>query len=201
MENRFKKFLRRIIRYFIEGLILVAPITITVYVLYIVFVYIDSILPFGIPGLGLIAIIVLITLTGLIGTTVIAKPILAYYNRLLERIPIIKILYTSVKDLMSAFVGQKKKFTEPVLVRMSSDSNIEKLGFVTRRDLSVLGIDSGKVAVFFPHSYNFSGNLFIVPVQLIKPIKASPTDIMKFIISGGITELENNTPDAHINKI
>lgn len=189
MSNSATRILKRIFKYFIEGLVLIAPITITIYVIYEIFKIVDGILPFEIPGLGLIVILIIITLIGLLGTTIIAKPILAYYNRLLEKIPIIKILYSSVKDLMSAFVGQKKKFTEPVLVRMSKDSQIEKLGFVTQKDLTIIGIDKGKVAVFFPHSYNFSGNLFIVPAENVTSIQVSPTEIMKFIVSGGVTEL------------
>ena len=189
--TNFKKVWKRILKYFLEGLILISPISITIYALFKIFELIDGIIPFKIPGLGLLVILVVVTLTGLIGTTIIAKPILAYYNRLFEKIPIIKIVYSSIKDLMSAFVGQKKKFTEAVLVKISNDSNLEKLGFVTQKDLTSLGIEKGKVAVYFPHSYNFSGNLVIVSIENIKPISGSPTDIMKFIISGGVTELTN----------
>jgi len=177
--TNFKKVWKRIFKYFLEGLILIAPISITIYALYKIFEILDGILHFKIPGLGLLVILVVITLIGIIGSTIIAKPILAYYNRLLEKIPIIKIVYTSIKDLMSAFVGQKKKFTEAVLVKISSDSTLEKLGFITQKDLTSLGIEKGKVAVYFPHSYNFSGNLVIVSIENIKPISGSPTDIMK----------------------
>ncbi len=189
MASNSKRILKRIFKYFIEGLVLIAPITITVYAIVKIFEIVDGILPFKIPGLGLLVILLIITLMGVLGSTIIAKPLFAYYNRLLDKIPLIKILYSSIKDLMSAFVGQKKKFTEPVLVRMSKDSEIEKLGFLTQKDLTILGVDKGKVAVYFPHSYNFSGNLFIVPIENVKPVNASPTEIMKFIVSGGVTEL------------
>ena len=180
--TNFKKVWKRIFKYFLEGLILIAPISITIYALYKIFEILDGILHFKIPGLGLLVILVVITLIGIIGSTIIAKPILAYYNRLLEKIPIIKIVYTSIKDLMSAFVGQKKKFTEAVLVKISSDSTLEKLGFITQKDLTSLGIEKGKVAVYFPHSYNFSGNLVIVSIENIKPISGSPTDIMNCLV-------------------
>lgn len=199
-NSNFKRISKRIFKYFLEGLVLIAPISITIYALFKIFEILDGILHFKIPGLGLLVILVVITLIGIIGSTIIAKPILSYYNKLLEKIPIIKIVYTSIKDLMSAFVGQKKKFTEPVLVKISSDSTLEKLGFVTQKDLSVLGIEKGKVAVYFPHSYNFSGNLVIVSSENIKPVNGSPTDIMKFIISGGVTELKEDKVSEKTDK-
>jgi uncharacterized membrane protein len=199
MSSRTTSVFKSILKYFLQGLVLIAPITITIYILYEVFKMVDGILPIKIPGLGLLAILIIITLVGIIGSTIIAKPILAYYNRLFEKIPIIKILYTSIKDLMSAFVGQKKKFTEPVLVKMSKDSDTEKLGFITEKDLTVLGIEKGKVAVYFPISYNFSGDLFIVPIENVKPIHASPTEIMKFIVSGGVTKLNEIGGEEKVN--
>jgi uncharacterized membrane protein len=198
MASNSKRILKRIFKYFIEGLVLIAPITITVYAIVKVFEIVDGILPFKIPGLGMLVILLIITLMGVLGSTIIAKPLFAYYNKLLDKIPLIKILYSSIKDLMSAFVGQKKKFTEPVLVRMSKDSEIEKLGFLTQKDLTILGVDKGKVAVYFPHSYNFSGNLFIVPIENVKPVNASPTEIMKFIVSGGVTELGETKKENEI---
>jgi uncharacterized membrane protein len=194
--SKSKKVFRRIFRWFIEGIILIAPISITAYVLYKAFELVDGILPFKIPGLGLLVILLIITLIGLLGSTIIGRPLMAYYNRLLDKIPLIKLLYSSIKDLMSAFVGQKKKFTEPVLVKMSKDSEIEKLGFLTQKDLSLLGLDNTKVAVYFPHSYNFSGNLFIVPAANVKAVDISPTEIMKFIVSGGVTELGDTVKET-----
>jgi uncharacterized membrane protein len=199
MSSRTTSVFKSILKFFLQGLVLIAPITITIYILYEVFKMVDGILPIKIPGLGLLAILIIITLVGIIGSTIIAKPILAYYNRLFEKIPIIKILYTSIKDLMSAFVGQKKKFTEPVLVKMSKDSDTEKLGFITEKDLTVLGIEKGKVAVYFPISYNFSGDLFIVPIENVKLIHASPTEIMKFIVSGGVTKLNETVGEEKVN--
>jgi uncharacterized membrane protein len=97
---------------------------------------------------------------------------------------------------MSAFVGKDKKFTEPVLVKVNKDSELEKLGFITQHDLSRLGIEKGKVAVYLPHSYNFSGNLFIVPARNITPIDASPTEVMKFIVTAGVTAIPEVTLNA-----
>jgi uncharacterized membrane protein len=166
-----------------------------------IFEIVDGILPFKIPGIGLLVILIIITFVGILASTIIGKPLMSYYNKILDKIPLIKILYSSIKDLMSAFVGQKKKFTEPVLVRMSKDSEIEKLGFLTQKDLSILGLAKGKVAVYFPHSYNFSGNLFIVPVENVKHLNISPTEIMKFIVSGGVTELNESVSAEKVKQI
>ena len=87
------------------------------------------------------------------------------------------------------FVGQKKKFTEPVLVRINNTTDLQKIGFVTARDLEILGLKEGKVAVYLPHSYAFSGNLFIAPVENVTPINAAPAEVMKFIVSAGVTQI------------
>jgi uncharacterized membrane protein len=101
---------------------------------------------------------------------------------------------------MSAFVGKEKKFTEPVLVKMSKDSDLEKIGFVTQHDLSALGIETGKVAVYMPFSYALSGSLFIVPVENIKPLNTNSTEIMKFVVSAGVTSVagHKNAPEAGV---
>ena len=93
-------------------------------------------------------------------------------------------IYSSVQDLMSSLVGTKKKFDKPVLVRMNN--NLLKPGFVTAKDLSKIGL-SGFSTVYFPHSYNFSGNIFLVDRKYIKPIKSSTADVMKYIVSGGVS--------------
>lgn len=193
-KNMFKSFFG----YFLQGLVYVAPLFITVYAIYVSFVYVDGLLnqyirdylDFNIPGLGLVAIVLLISLTGFLGRTIIFKPLMAYLDTVATKVPFIKIIYTSIKDLLSAFVGQKRKFTEPVLVKVNRDCELEKLGFVTQRDLSSLGISNGKVAVYLPHSYNFSGNLFIVPAENVRPVDAPAAEVMKFIVSAGVLEIE-----------
>ena len=109
-------------------------------------------------------------------------------EKILDRLPLIKIIYSSVKDLLSAFVGKKKRFTEAVLVKM--EGNVERLGFITQKDLTQLGISEDKIGVYIPFSYAVTGNLIIVPKENITPIKGSSADIMKFIISGGVTSIE-----------
>jgi uncharacterized membrane protein len=119
----------------------------------------------------------------------------------MEKVPFIKVIYSSTKDFMSAFVGQKKKFTETVMVKMNNDAEIYKLGFITQKDLSNIGIKEGMIAVYLPHSYNFSGNLFIVPAANVTPINAPPSEMMKFIVSGGITEINKNAEHDETHDI
>jgi uncharacterized membrane protein len=192
------KLIRGFVNYFFKGLLFLAPITITIWAILELFYWIDGLLQgfideflgMHIPGLGLLILLLLITFIGFIGSTIIFKPLVIYFDKVMARAPLIKIIYTAVKDLVSAFVGQKKRFTEPVLVQLDSASNIEKLGFITNKDLSTIGISNEKVAVYLPHSYAWSGNLIIVSTKYVKPIQASSTELMKFIISAGVTHIE-----------
>ncbi len=192
-----KKTFNRFLVYFLQGLLFIAPLAITGYAIWWILVQIDNLLTpwitqllgFRIPGLGLILMICFITLIGILGSSILFKPLLNHLDRLVSRAPVVKVLYSSIKDFMSAFVGKDKKFTEPVLVLINEELQMEKLGFITQKDLSSLGIDQQKVAVYLPHSYNFSGNLFIVPAKNVKPLDASPMEVMKFIVSAGVTSV------------
>ena len=181
--------MKRILRYFLQGLFYTAPIGVTLYVLYQLFIFADSwftkLFHPVIPGLGIVITITVVTLLGFIGGTVIAKPMMGMINRFITRLPIIREIYVPLKDFFSAFVGKEKKFTAPVLVKINHVSNLEKVGFLTQKDLSELGIEGKKVAVYFPHSYAFSGELFIVPADQVKALDIQPSEAMKFIVSGG----------------
>ena len=193
-------FFKKIFRYFFQGLLYIAPVTVTVWSIYIIFQwvdgllisYLDDLLGVHIPGLGIIVLLLVITLTGMLGSTILFKPFISFFDHLFVKAPLIKIIYTSVKDLVSAFVGQKRKFNEPVLVKVGKGYELEKIGFITNKDLKFLGISDKKVAVYLPHSYAWSGNLFIVPAEHIKPLDAPATEVMKFIISAGVTNLETS---------
>jgi len=183
--------MKKFINYFLQGLLYLVPISVTTYVVYWTFIKIDSILPFNFPGLGLISIISLITLIGYLGSVIIASPINSFFQRILNRAPLLKTIYTSVKDMMNTFVGKKKGFSEPVLVKVYENSTIERIGFVTNEDVEFLNIKKGKVLVYMPHSYAISGQLFVVDKKDITLIDKSSSEIMKLIISGGVTEVHN----------
>jgi uncharacterized membrane protein len=191
------KYGQWVMNYFFQGLILIAPLSITLYVLIKTFFYVDDLLKdfltqwfgFYTLGLGILFMLGGLTIIGFLGSTIIFKPLLVVFDRLISRAPLVKIIYTSVKDLLSAFVGSKKKFSEPVLIRENKNSDMEKIGFITAHDLSNLGIPEGKVAVYLPYSYNLSGMLVIVPVENVKRLDANSTDVMKFVISAGVTQI------------
>jgi len=200
--------MNKLIRYFLQGLLLLSPVAITIYAIVVTFQFIDGLLlqdltdliGFKIPGLGIIIIVTFITLIGILGSSILIKPLLSSIDAFISKAPLVKIIYTSIKDFMSAFVGKEKKFTEPVLVKMSMDSDLEKIGFVTQHDLSALGIEPGKVAVYMPFSYALSGSLFIVPVANIKPLNTNSTEVMKFVVSAGVTSVagHKNLPETGV---
>jgi len=186
--------LTRIVGYFLQGLLLVVPITVSIWVLYNAFQYIDELIPFKLgKGLGFLIIIGGITLLGFFGSLFITKPILAFIEKVISNVPVLKFLYSTIRDFMEAFVGEKKRFTEGVLVIIDQQNGIERPGFITAKDLSKLGLPD-KVAVYMPFSYQFAGDLLIVPATSIRPLPISGADMMKFIVSGGVTDLSEITP-------
>ncbi len=179
--------MKKLIGYFLQGILYLVPIAATIYIVIRAVVFVDGLVPVKIPGLGLLLILIVVTLAGYFGGSLLVKNIFNF-NKILEKVPLLKIVYSSVKDLLSAFVGKKKRFTEPVLVKM--EGNVERIGFITQNDLTHLGISSEKIGVYIPFSYAVTGNLIIVLKENITPIDGTSADIMKFIISGGVTEIE-----------
>jgi uncharacterized membrane protein len=192
--------MKRITQYFLQGVLLVAPVAIIFYIIYSLFVSIDGLLVdklelivgFKIPGLGILVSFIFLTLLGFIGETALVKPFKKAFGKLLEKIPVLKLLYTSLNDLFSAFVGKEKKFNVPVKVLFNKENNLWKMGFITRETMDVIG-NNDLAAVYFPHSYNFSGELYLVPSERIFKLDISPAEAMKFVVSGGVTHLEPET--------
>ncbi|QRR01753.1 DUF502 domain-containing protein [Dyadobacter sandarakinus] len=189
-------FAKRIVSYFIRGLVLVAPIYATIIIIWSGVGYLDNILNTEIPisgnrtlympGLGVLVIFVGIILLGFFFSTIVPQSFFSFAERLLRKVPLVSIIYYSIKDLILAFVGDNKKFNQPVLVTMYRDTGIKKIGFITQTDLSHLKI-SDHVAVYMPLSYSLSGELFIVPGDQVTVLDASATDVMKMLVSGGIS--------------
>jgi uncharacterized membrane protein len=189
----FRQILRDLPGYLLRGALISAPLVATVYVLYFIFRTIDELLPIGIPGLGLLITTILVALVGFLSSNVIGSGILETIERLMQRVPFVKLVYSSIKDLINAFVGERKSFDKPVLVRLTSDDSVRALGFVTREALLGLGLPE-HVAVYFPQSYNFAGNLLIVPRDAIQPLSVSSGEVMTFIVSGGVSGLGVGRP-------
>lgn len=194
-----KKPFDQILSWFFQGMLYIAPVSLTIYVIYISFRFVDSILKdviknivgFPIPGLGIVVILLGITMIGFLGSSIFFGRYLKVFDKIISQAPLVKVIYTSIKDFISAFVGKDRRFTEPVLVKVNKDSDLEKLGFITQKDLTNLGIPKGRVAVYLPHSYNFSGNLFIVSVENVTPINAPSAEVMKFVVTAGVTSVDN----------
>jgi uncharacterized membrane protein len=198
---------RQLLNYFLQGLVILAPITITAWAVVSLFVYIDNILPNfihslfpllykpdqngdvrKIPGVGFLIIIVIIIVVGYVSTSYIVGKIVDFFGHLLERTPGIKFIYTAVKDFLEAFAGEKRKFDKPVLVSVDAN-DVWRLGFMTQEDGSALGLEKHAV-VYVPHSYAVSGVVYIVPIEKVKILpNVSSTEAMKFALSGGVAEL------------
>lgn len=193
--------MKRIFNYFLQGLLIIVPITVTLVMLIRAILWIDSLVPvhipinipgipsFELPGLGIIILFSGVAILGYFASTLVANPFFSMVEKLLERTPLLKIIYTSVKDLVEAFVGEKKRFTKPVLVTINKDPMIQRIGFVTENDLTQMGIEATKIAVYLPFSYGFNGQLLVVEATNVKELDASGTEMMKFIISGGVTDI------------
>ena len=180
--------MKNLIKYFLNGFLIVAPLTITVYVIVGVLAWLNDLFDIGIPGVGIALIVTLMTVVGYIGSSFLVKPFLVIMERMLVKVPIVSIIYTSFKDIFSAFVGDNQKFNKPVLVRMRPGEEVFKMGFLTQDDMSSLNLGT-KVTVYLPHSYNFSGEVFIVERDQVFPIDVPSSVAMKFIVSGGISRI------------
>lgn len=178
--------MRRISRYFLEGLLILVPFVVTVFVIYTVFQKIDGLFHFSIPGMGFVATLLLIFLVGFVTSNFLTRKLVALADTLFSRVPLVKMIYSSIKDLLNAFVGDKKSFNKPVQVTLAPDSGVRAIGFVTNDNLENLGIE-GSVAVYLPQSYNFAGNLIIVPKDQVTPLDADSGDVMAFVVSGGVS--------------
>jgi uncharacterized membrane protein len=198
MKTKSRFVWSQLIKYFGQGLLFVVPIFATFAVLYYLFDKLDTLLNLDIPGLGLVIIFVGVTLIGFVGTRLVTTPAFKGINKLINRAPIIKIIYSSVKDLLEAFVGSKKKFTEPVIVKINNDSDVSQIGFLTQTDLTDLGIKEGFVSVYVPFSYSIMGNVYVVPRINVKKLDSSPTETMKFVVSGGITNVSEQRKEKEI---
>ena len=180
--------MRRLLNYFLRGLVLIAPIAVTAYVCVSLFRAIDGWVDVGVPGAGFLITIALITAAGAVGSTFVTRSAVALVEKLLARLPFVRLLYGSTKDLLNAFVGERRRFDRPVLVRLHADSEARAFGFVTQTTLDALAL-RGQVAVYLPQSYNVAGQLWVLPAAAVTPLDADSSEVMAFIVSGGVTAL------------
>ncbi|MBV7533490.1 DUF502 domain-containing protein [Chitinophaga sp. sic0106] len=206
---RLKVFASRILRYFFQGLLILAPIGITALTLYWAFMTIDNLIPkdlipgdsaFSIlrfKGVGFVVVLLLVVSVGYLSSSFIIGRIFDLFDHLLERTPFIKYIYTSIKDVFDAFVGEKKKFDHPVLVQVYG-VDVWELGFITQSDVTNFGLE-GYMAVYVPHAYAITGKVFMVPKEKVKQLtNISAGDAMKFAVSGGVTNITATTPHENV---
>ena len=182
----------KLAKYFVRGLIVVVPIAAIVAAVYYVFVEVDAwinlerLLNRRVPGAGIVLTIAVITLVGFLASNFATRWIFSAIEDLLEHTPLVKLVYTSLKDVVGAFVGEKKKFGRPVLLALTEGSDTATIGFLTRDGLDELELP-GHVAVYVPQAYNIGGNVVVVPKERVKPLDADPGAVMTFVVSGGVT--------------
>ncbi|PTN08566.1 DUF502 domain-containing protein [Mangrovibacterium marinum] len=188
--------MKRFVTYFMQGLLLVAPIALTIYFIWFAFDLIDgflrrlleSWLGHIVPGVGILILFLLLTLLGFVGQYIVLNPVKKLWEGILRRTPLLKLIYGSLVDLFTAFVGKEKKFNTPVMVCLNKENNQWRMGFLTQPNLDELDMP-GMVAVYFPHSYAFSGQLYMVEASAVKKLDMPPAEAMKFVVSGGVTRV------------
>jgi uncharacterized membrane protein len=171
---------------FLKGCLLLVPLAATGWVVWSVFAALDRLLPSPVPGLGIILAAAVITLIGFATSNVVGRRLVLAFENLLERLPILHVVYASLKDLIGAFVGNKKTFERPVVVRLDEQGGVGVLGFVTCDRFEDPAL-AGYVAVYLPQSYNFAGNLIVVPADRVTPVATDGAAFVTFIVSGGIS--------------
>lgn len=188
--------MKTILNYFFRGMLIILPLFVTGFVVYATLIWMNDLFnnllfswfEYEVPGLGIVTGFLLITVFGFIMTQTFTRPVVYLFEKLITKTPLVNIVYSSLKDLTEAFVGDKKKFKKPVYVEFSEPAGMKRFGFITEESLKHFGLND-EVAVYCPHSYNFSGNLYIVPKDKVTPIKTDSTDFMRFVVSGGVTKI------------
>jgi len=186
--------MKRFLKYFLRGLLVFVPVGLTIFILFYIFNGLYSLfsllLPFiNYPALRLLAGLLFtfggIFLIGLFASNFIGKKLFELLDRIFANVPLVKMLYSAIRDLVEAFAGEKKKFDKPVLVTLGPGCDAKVVGFMTRESLENLGLKD-HVAVYFPQSYNFAGNVLLFPKEAVKPLEIESSEAMTFIVSGGV---------------
>lgn len=180
------EIIARLLRYFLSGTLFIVPVVATGYFIFFAFSWLDEQLDLPYWGLGFLIIFSVITLIGYLSSHYIFRTLVGWFDAGMNRIPLVKIIYSTLKDLLSPVVGDKRKFNKPVLIRINRENDLHQIGFVTQEDLAELGLHE-MVAVYIPHSYAVSGYHYFVPRENIRPLKMTAPRAMKFIVSGGIS--------------
>jgi uncharacterized membrane protein len=205
MNNRFSY--KKLLPYFLQGMLIMAPVAITAYTIYAIVSSIDSLIPIFTHtdadgkiqvrnyGLGFFVIIAVIIAIGYFSSFFIRGKLFSFIDKWLERTPGIKYIYSTTRDFFEAFAGEKKKFTKNVLANVD-DNDVWRVGFVTQEDMEDFGLKD-YVAVYVPMAYSVAGNVYIIPKERVKPItNIGAAQTMKFAVSGGVTSIDDENESA-----
>ena len=190
MSRRRRKdtTLSRLATWFAQGLLVFVPTMATLYSVWLLLSWMDSLIGLPIPGLGLIVTILLILAIGFVTTNVAGQAVIAIFERAIQHLPVVSLLYSSIKDLLNAFVGDKKSFDAPAMVTLDAAGTVKVFGFVTCTTFDDPRL-AGHVAVYLPQAYNFAGNVIVVPKDRVEMVDAEPAQFMAFIVSGGVSAM------------
>ena len=213
-----KKILSTVAQLFFQGVVVLAPIGVTIWVVVSLFNWVDNFLPnllnFIFPlqfaevngqipkvtGLGFVVAITLVLLVGWLSSLFFVERLMSIFDKILEKTPGVKIIYSSVKDFLEAFAGNKKKFDQPVLVNVDS-TDVWRIGFITQKNTEHFGLKDF-VTVYVPHSYAISGITYIVSADRIKkmPKGVNASEAMKYVVSGGVTTVDDAENASAVNQ-
>ncbi len=196
-----RKIFHKILYYLIKGTLVVVPVAGAIFLIIWIVASLDNALnitqhfledeqghPLYIPGIGILTVLTILIIVGVVFTTLVTAPIKNWLSRTINKIPLFSTLYSSIKDFTEAFVGDAKKFNEPVLVEVN-ETGLKKIGFLTQRDLQKIGL-ADEVIVYFPYSYSFAGQVVVVKSSRVSKLHMSATDAMKLVVSGGVSGIE-----------
>jgi len=187
-SRRTVSFSKILTGYFVRGLLIFVPTVGTIYTVWLVLAALDSTLNLSIPGAGLVLTLVLIFVTGFIASNVVGQALVAFLESGIRHLPLVNLLYTSIKDLLGAFVGDKKTFDRPAMITLDGAGKVKVFGFVTCNAFEDARL-KGWVAVYLPQAYNFAGNVILVPKESVEAVDADPAQFMAFIVSGGVAAM------------
>jgi uncharacterized membrane protein len=175
-----------IVKNFLRGLVIVVPIALTIYLIYEAFIRIDRLLDLKTPGVGFAITIGGIIAIGALASNFVGREFLRLTEALFTRMPLVRLIYASIRDLLEAFVGDQKRFNQPVAVSLAGD--LRAVGFVTQDDLGFLSM-AGDVAVYLPFSYSVAGTMVVVPRERVQRLAIDSASVMALVVSGGVSRM------------
>lgn len=199
-------------RILLQGLVAMLPALLTLYILYwlvwsaetFLGAVLQVLLPQGwyLPGMGLLVGVAAMFFIGLALNAFLIQKLIGVTEAAVNRIPLVKTLYGSVKDFIGFFATRKdREFNQVVTVELNfGGTPMRMIGFVTRTDFEGLpeGIgQADEMAVYLPLSYQIGGYTVIVPRQAVKPVDITPHRAMGFVLTAGMfSEKNSGSPPA-----